>query len=190
MGLILSFSGRSGTGKSSVIRSLLQLYPEWGVIESVSTRAMRDSDLPGEIRQVSSQEFETKKQRGDFAWFVQPHSRGTSYGTERASLQQVLAWPQPAMIIITPDIIPVLHQLAGSQLLAFFFQSPLEDVLYSRMHQRGDSPKDILGRLETSRDWQALVAGLTAPVVIIPPLTLDETVRFVLAEVQKHQLRH
>lgn len=79
-GIIFVVSAPSGAGKTTLVKRLLQQFPEIRLSVSCTTRSIR----PGEVRGrdyhfVSQEKFELMRRRGDFAEWAKVH--GSYYGT-------------------------------------------------------------------------------------------------------------
>lgn len=79
-GRIITLSGPSAVGKTTIARELLQANPEWKLLISLTTRGPRPSDIPGEYKyNVSMRRFDELEREGKFVWTVCVH--GNKYGT-------------------------------------------------------------------------------------------------------------
>lgn len=85
---IISITGPSGVGKTTLARELLRTHPDWGIVVSITTREPRPSDLRGEYRYISHEEFEEREAREEFIWAAEVH--GIRNGTLFASIDEAL----------------------------------------------------------------------------------------------------
>src|SRR5258708_40128250 len=105
---IVTITGASGSGKTSVARELLKIIPSAKLVLSITTRPPRESDLPDEYRtNVPLAEFEKRSQNNEFLWEVEAH--GNRYGTLRASVNEALANPYPSLMILIPNVLATLR---------------------------------------------------------------------------------
>ncbi|MEK6905086.1 MAG: hypothetical protein AABX24_01670 [Nanoarchaeota archaeon] len=158
MGKILTFTGASGSGKSSIAKSL-----GFSLVLSTTTRAPRPSDLPGEYEYIDSKYFDSKsfdsvEARNDFLWIKE--YGGNYYSTRYDSINLALSRPENFIMIIVPEVLPMLLDYAGKEkVLPFYIRSPDEAVLRSRLETRGELEDSIERRLKGSRDWDLQAEG-------------------------------
>jgi guanylate kinase len=165
--MILSITGPSGVGKTTLMHNLLGALPNAKVFESVTTRAPRPTDEPGEYAHVSEDEFEAMRDRGDFLWEAHPH--GKSYATAKAAIDAALA---SSDIFISPLVISavgILTEYAKAQgkesaVRSLYIWTDDIEELRRRFHKRADMTEaEIEQRLEECRSWnvEAKESGLS-----------------------------
>jgi guanylate kinase len=164
--MILTITGPSGVGKTTLMHNLLQALPHAKTFESVTTRARRPTDEPGEYRYVSEKEFEAMRERGEFLWEAHPH--GKSYATAKLSIDAALPSDH---IFISPLVVSAVGALTeyakaqGKESAVRSFYIWTDDIkeLRRRFHTRADmTPAEIEQRLEECRSWnvEAKESGL------------------------------
>lgn len=169
--MIISLTGASGTGKTTVAKAVMERLPNAQPLTSVTTRAPRPSDLPGDFLYVSPDEFAAMDARGDFLWKARVGE--TDYGTTRAALKNALAKPETIwMMILVPECVPLLCDFADAegcrdQVRCVYLQSPSDDVLRQRLAERGDSPAQIEERLQACRVFQDRARASDVPYVFV-----------------------
>jgi len=152
MGKILTFTGASGSGKSSIAKSL-----GFPLVLSTTTRAPRPSDLPGEYEYLDRKYFDSNsfnpvEARNDFLWIKE--YGGNYYSTRYDSINRALNSPENYIMILVPEVLPPLLDYAGKEkVLPFYIRSPDEAVLRSRLEKRGEREDSIERRLKESKDW-------------------------------------
>ncbi len=192
MGNILTFTGASGSGKSSIAKSL-----DFPLVLSTTTRAPRPSDLPGEYEYLDSNCFESKyfesnsfssksfdsvEARNDFLWIKE--YGGNYYGTRYDSINLALSRPENFIMILVPEVLPLLLDYAGKEkVLPFYIRSPDEAVLRSRLEKRGELEDSIERRLKGSRDWDLQAEGSGIPYIFI---TNNGTIEEAVEQVRKY----
>jgi len=151
---IVTLTGKSGSGKTTIVDGVRRQIKRVELILSTTTREPRSSDLPREYEHITPFEFETLDRLERLAWKrkVADHS----YGTKKSDIEKFLQ--QDGLIgimILLPDVIPILREMGGDKILNLFVLSPGEEVLKKRMQERGDSEENITKRLQNERNWEA-----------------------------------
>ncbi len=159
MGTILTFSGVSAAGKTRLSKEILAARHNAKMVTSITTRPARDSDIPGEYRQVPKEVFDKLCADDVFLWDVE-HA-GTHYGTPWESV--VLAAEKTdgiGIMILTPDVMPTLRDFLSS--LPFpnvhvpvFLTTPPREVLIKRIVERKDNMTLMRERWEQSSNWES-----------------------------------
>lgn len=88
MGIIVSITGVSGAGKTTLAREVLARMENASMVESVTTRLRRPSDIKGEYRYVSLELFGRLEKMNSFLWTAE--HVGTRYGTIGESIFRFL----------------------------------------------------------------------------------------------------
>ncbi|MEK7516294.1 MAG: hypothetical protein AAB562_01730 [Patescibacteria group bacterium] len=149
---IITVTGPSGVGKTTIVCELFAAKPELAFVVSLTSRAPRDSDLPGEYRcSVAEDEFARRSANGEFLWTVDAH--GNTYGTLVASVDEALEREQPSLMILVPDRVEFIRRRAPDQVLSFFIVPPQETILRERLARRGESPEVIERRIADCKAW-------------------------------------
>ena len=179
---IVSFTGPSGAGKTSIIKELLRLNPGWRLVTSYTTRGPRNSDLFGEYRcNVHEEEFLDPRKSSKFAWTVSVH--GNSYGHLRGSIKSALmgTYPPMWMLTLTPDFVLDFLKLSGGRALPIFVLPPEADILRQRLSARGESEETIVKRIQDCREWTEDARVSDLPYVFLENNgTIEETAQKVI----------
>ncbi len=167
--MILTLTGASGAGKTTIDRGLLTELPFYSrMIPSYTTREPRDNDISGEYKYVSKFRFWFLKTIGFFRWTAYPHGGGY-YGTTKLWVRKALRDDSTVYIMnITPDTVVILRNFAQekgflSQVHSFYIFSPPQEILRERLKSRGDKEDEIEKRLTDCLkwDWDALNSGIS-----------------------------
>ncbi len=156
--MIVTISGASGVGKTTIEKGLLKRLPNAEVVVSITTRDRRDNDNPREYRYVSKLWFICLNKLGAFLWTVNIH--GNWYGTLRSSVERALKnYEDISLMILVPDRVKNLWDYAQKRgfekfVLSFYILSPSPATLKKRLQDRGDNEFEIAKRIEDCRQWQ------------------------------------
>ena len=153
-GLAFVLSAPAGTGKTTLVRMLLEEFHQ--LVESVSytTRSPRPNEIPGrDYHFIAHQEFQGKIDQGEFLEYAQVF--GSYYGTSRKALEAQQEKGKHVILVI--DTQGAL-QLKGKLQAAFIFVSPPSlDELRARLHRRkSETEEAIEHRLSWAQHEMAL----------------------------------
>ncbi|HEY4474552.1 MAG TPA: AAA family ATPase [Candidatus Paceibacterota bacterium] len=159
--MILTLTGASGTGKTTIAKELLKNFPmDIFMVPSYTIskfRKLRSSDIPGEYKYVSEWRFSFLEIIEAFLWTVYPH--GNVYGTTKYWVKKALRNDNVVYVmILTPDAVKKLNSFAeklgySEQVFYFYILSPSQEVLRERLTSRGDKKDDVEKRLRDCVKW-------------------------------------
>lgn len=156
--LLVLVSGRPGSGKTKLVRSLLEDLAAFvpSMLTSTTTREARRDDIDGEYECVSTEAFEDLCNAGAFLWDVE--NSGTRYGTRTERFTQACT-SGLHFAIVTPDSLSLIRKEAAlrgakDRLLHIYLDLEDENILRERMQRRGDKAESIERKLAGSRDWK------------------------------------
>jgi guanylate kinase len=157
-GGVVIVSGPSGAGKSTVVRELLRQCPlPLARSVSVTTRAPRPGEQVGvDYHFLSKEEFQRRRERGQFLEFKEVFGRGDWYGTlqsEVASGLEAGKW-----VVLEIDVEGAMSVLAAHpDAVTIFIHCGSLEELERRLRQRNtESEASIQRRLEVARGELAL----------------------------------
>lgn len=141
----------SGTGKSSLVKALMEV--DAGVAPSIShtTRAPRGQEKHGrEYFFVDEPEFEAMIAAGDFLEWA--HVHGNRYGTSRQTIEQRISAGGDIVLEIDWQGALQIKRIFANAILVFVLPPSLEE-LRARLQRRGeDSPEVIELRVNNARE--------------------------------------
>lgn len=150
LGHLIVFTGPSGVGKGTLLRSLLQRHPELRLSISATTRSPRAGEIHGQHYYfVSRDEFRQMVEHGELLEWAE--FAGNYYGTPR---QPVLDLIQAGQWVILEIELEGARQVRTSfpDALQLFILPPSLDALEQRIRQRGqDSEDSIQKRLQRAQ---------------------------------------
>jgi guanylate kinase len=149
-GNLFCVAAPSGTGKSSLVKALLELDSHLAVSVSHTTRAPRGQEQDGrEYWFIDESEFRDMAGRGDFFEWAQVH--GHLYGTSRQAIESRLQRGDDVVLEIDWQGALQIKQLFPHAVLIFILP-PSWDELAQRLNRRGeDRPEVIATRLANAR---------------------------------------
>ena len=140
----------SGAGKSSLVRSLLEVDAHLTLSVSHTTREPRGQEQQGrEYHFIDEPGFKAMVERQDFFEWAQVH--GHSYGTSKREIEASIARGQDVVLEIDWQGALQIKQLFPNAILIFILP-PSWQELQQRLTRRGeDRPEVIARRMENAR---------------------------------------
>lgn len=151
---IITFTGRPGSGKSTIVKNVLLARPRMRIFagKSVTTRPRRKGDVKGEYKHVSPEQFAALEAREEFLWTIE-HS-GYRYGTRKADIDKALRARKVSIMTLVPECVKKLRVYAGGERVTSFFIHVPEPLLFYRMTAlRGDVHPQAFARLTETAQW-------------------------------------
>ena len=148
-GKAIIFSAPSGSGKTTIVRHLLNNNSDLGFSISASTRDKRGrTEADGkDYYFLSPEAFKKKIDDNEFIEWEEVYE-GNFYGTLKSEIQRI--WDQGKNVIFDVDVKGGLNlkKYFSDQSLAIFVKVPTLDILKERLNDRGtDSDESISRRL-------------------------------------------
>ncbi len=146
-GKALIFSAPSGSGKTTIVKHLLQHNPDLGFSISASTR-----DKRGRTEQhgkdyyfLTPEEFKKKIDNKEFIEWEEVYE-GNFYGTLKSEIERL--WSEGKNVIFDVDVKGglSLKNYFGDKALAVFVKVPSIEVLKERLKDRGTESEESLSR--------------------------------------------
>ena len=137
MGKLVIFSAPSGSGKTTIVRELLQRFPRLEFSVSATSRAPRGKERNGvDYFFLSPEEFRQAVQEDKFVEWEEVYS-GTCYGTLRSEMERI--WQKGNVIVFDVDVIGGLNlkRIFSDRACAIFIMPPSIETLRERLVKRG-----------------------------------------------------
>ena len=146
-GKALIFSAPSGSGKTTIVKYLLQNNPDLGFSISASTR-----DKRGRVEQngkdyhfLTPTEFKNKIDNNEFVEWEEVYE-GNFYGTLKSEIDRI--WGQGKNVIFDVDVKGGINlkKYFGNKALSVFVKVPSLETLKERLSDRGTESEESLSR--------------------------------------------
>ena len=146
-GKALIFSAPSGSGKTTIVKHLIQNNPDLGFSISASTRDRRGrTETNGkDYYFLSPEDFKKKIDNDEFIEWEEVYE-GNFYGTLKSEIDRI--WAQGKNVIFDVDVKGGINlkKYFGAKALAVFVKVPTIEILKERLHARGTESADSLSR--------------------------------------------
>ncbi|MEO7336706.1 MAG: guanylate kinase [Caldimonas sp.] len=143
-GNLFAVAAPSGTGKSSLVKALLELDSHLVVSISHTTRPPRGQEQDGrEYHFVDEPLFRSMILRGDFVEWAEVH--GNLYGTSRTAIEDRITGGHDVVLEIDWQGALQIKRLFPNAVLIFVLP-PSWDELLQRLHRRGEDGSDVIAR--------------------------------------------
>lgn len=154
-GQLIVITGPSGVGKGTLVRRLLECYPNLHLSVSATTRQPRLGEINGkDYYFVSKEMFEQMIQEGKLLEWAE--FAGNCYGTPRLAVEEKLKQNISVLLEIEIEGAKQIKQ-TFSKAFRIFILPPSFHELEHRLRQRGtESEEVILRRLERAKEEIAL----------------------------------
>ena len=148
-GKLIIFSAPSGSGKTTIVKRLLQTFPQFEFSISATSRAPRGTEQNGiDYFFLSQEEFSQKIKEDAFVEWEEVYN-GTCYGTLKSEMQRI--WAKGNIIIFDVDVMGGINlkRIFGKDACSIFIMPPSIEALRERLINRGtDSMETIEKRVD------------------------------------------
>jgi len=148
MSKMIIISAPSGAGKTTIVKHLLQRFPQLGFSVSATSRAIREGELNGrEYYFMSAEEFRLMIENNKLLEWQEVYP-GSYYGTQVSEIERIASNGQ--FPVFDVDVVGGLNikKMFGDNALAVFIRPPSFEILESRLRSRAtDSEESLQKRL-------------------------------------------
>ena len=146
---VFVITGPSGVGKGTLIRRLLERFPDLALSVSATTRAPREGEVDGrDYHFLTEEQFQERRDADDFLEFAS--YSGNHYGTLKSELERCLDKGRSVVLEIEVQGAQQVRQSKPDS-VQIFIAPPDESVLRKRLQGRGtDSAEAIDRRLKVA----------------------------------------
>jgi len=146
-GKAIIFSAPSGSGKTTIVKHLLETNPKLGFSISACTRDKRgrNEENGKDYYFLTPEEFKTKIDNDEFVEWEEVYA-GNFYGTLKSEIERI--WAEGRHVIFDVDVKGGLHlkEYFGDRGLAVFVKVPSLDDLKSRLTDRKTESESSLSQ--------------------------------------------
>ena len=149
-GLLVIFSGPSGSGKGTIMKSLLASREDTVLSVSMTTRAPRPGEIDGyHYHFVTHEEFQKTIEEDGFLEYAEYN--GNFYGTPEAPIRRLLNEGKNVMLEIEVQGAEKVMD-HRSDVVSIFITTPSYEELERRLRGRGTEPEEVIQkRMKTSQ---------------------------------------
>lgn len=148
-GKAIIFTAPSGAGKTTIVKHLLQHFPQLVFSISATTRQMRPNEVNGkDYYFLSHAEFEQKIEEDAFVEWEEFYG-GSRYGTLKSEVDRI--WSEGKHVIFDVEVKGAtnIKEYFGENALAIFVKVPSMEELQKRLKGRGtESDGSFAERME------------------------------------------
>jgi guanylate kinase len=143
-GNLFAVAAPSGTGKSSLVKALLELDSHLVVSISHTTRPPRGQEQNGrEYHFIDAATFQSMVEAGDFVEWAEVH--GNLYGTSKAAIEDRITGGHDVVLEIDWQGALQIKRLFPNAVLIFLLP-PSWDELLQRLQRRGEDATEVIAR--------------------------------------------
>ncbi len=175
MGKLVIFSAPSGSGKTTIVKRLLEKFPQFEFSVSATSRAPRGNEKNGvDYYFLSADEFREAIAQDRFVEWEEVYA-DMFYGTLRSEVERI--WAKGNVIIFDVDVMGGLNlkRIFGEQACAIFIMPPSIEVLRQRLIGRGTDSLDKIEQRIAKAEFELAKAPEFDHIVINDDL--EEAVR-------------
>lgn len=144
MGKVVIFSAPSGSGKTTIVRRLLERYNQFEFSISATSRAPRGEERDGvDYYFLSPEAFAQKVQEEAFVEWEEVYT-GTSYGTLKSEVERI--WAKGNVILFDVDVMGGINlkRIFGEKACSIFIMPPSVEELRRRLIGRATDTMEVI----------------------------------------------
>ncbi len=144
MDRLIIFSAPSGSGKTTIVKRLLDMFPSLEFSISATSRAPRGKEKDGmEYYFFTPEQFAAKISDGDFVEWEEVYP-GKYYGTLKSETRRI--WDKGNTIVFDVDVMggQRLKRIFGERAMSVFVMPPSVEELERRLCSRGTDSRETI----------------------------------------------
>jgi guanylate kinase len=147
-GKLIILSAPSGSGKTTIVKHLLNTMPNLEFSITACSRPKRDCETDGrDYYFISVEEFKRRIANGDFVEWEEVYP-GSFYGTLKSEIDRI--WAKNHIVALDVDVKGGINlkKIFGESALSIFIMPPSIDILKHRLESRGtETPESLAKRV-------------------------------------------
>jgi guanylate kinase len=167
-GKLIIVAGPSGTGKTTIVRHLLGVYPRLAFSISACSRKKREGERDGEDYYfLTTEQFKEKISKGNFLEWEEVYP-GSYYGTLRSEVERL--WEAGRDVIFDIDVKGAMNlkKHFPKQSISIFIKPPSVEALEQRLKDRNTETPGILAQrigkakeeLSYAKDFDSIIENV------------------------------
>jgi len=185
LGNLFIISAPSGTGKTSLIKALLQTDIDLSLSVSYTSRLVRPGEVEGrDYYFVERKMFEQMLEHGEFLESAEVY--GNLYGTSQKWIDKTIASGQDILLEIDSQGAQQVRRIF-SNTVSIFVLPPSLDVLETRLRNRNQDCQEVIARRMAAARQE--ISRVNEYDYVIINENLDEALRGLTCIVQAERLR-
>lgn len=178
---LLVLTGKTASGKDTVIAQLLKRFPEFKKVVTNTSRSPRAGEIDGsDYNFISREEFKQKISGGDFIEYVE--YAGNLYGTEESQLEA----DQPLIWRIDPSRAGKVREVIKMRDILVIYLTVDDETVLQRLAGRRLSEEEIEARMrEDKAFWDTYKDNYDVVVENIPG-QLNQTLDKIIKIIENH----
>jgi guanylate kinase len=178
--MIFIFAGRPGSGKTTIVKKLLEDSLGWECVKAITTRAPRANDLVGQYEHTDKSDFKARREAGQFILPVEIH--GYQSAIKLSSVEDINKSNKTGVIVLEPYSVEAFQELVPNSRAFYIFVGNTEE-LRRRMVERGDDTQAVDAKLSETANWDSYAKdGKVRYTLIDNTATIESAV----LEIKKH----
>lgn len=163
--MLFVLSAPSGSGKTTIARSVLRHFDDLSFSVSATTRSRRPKETDGkDYHFLSRDEFESRIEEGGLVEWEEIY--GNLYGTLKAETDRALSEGGQLLFDIDVKGALSLKRLYPDDAVLIFIRPPSLDVLRERLERRGTDDEAVIARRMERAAWELAQAPRFDHVVV------------------------
>ena len=153
-GKLIIFSAPSGSGKTTIVKRMLEVFPQLEFSISATSRAPRGTEQNGvDYHFLSSEEFAAAVARNEFVEWEEVY-KGTCYGTLKSEMQRI--WEKGNVIVFDVDVMGGINlkRIFGDNACSIFILPPSIEELRRRLEGRGTDAPDVIEKRVAKAEFE------------------------------------
>ena len=154
MGTVVIFSAPSGSGKTTIVRQMLERFEQLEFSVSATSRAPRGCERDGvDYYFLSQEEFMRAVAEKRFVEWEEVY-RGTCHGTLRSEVERI--WAKGHTIVFDVDVIGGINlkRIFGEEACSIFVMPPSVEELRRRLEGRGTDAPEVIDRRVAKAEFE------------------------------------